>query len=83
MRFVNTGKEYAADEIGILKLSQVKQDTLSAGNVGYVDTLAKNTSTSEDLMRRFLEERPDVHVFKDGDRWAASLTSRSSPKRKS
>ena len=43
----------------------------------YVDTLAKNTSVSEDAMLKFLKERPDVEVFKDGDRWAANLKSRS------
>ena len=43
----------------------------------YVDTLAKNTHTSETLMLSFLRSRPDVEVFKDGDRWAASLKSRS------
>lgn len=43
----------------------------------YVDTLAKNTHTSEELMLSFLQSRPDVEVFKDGDRWAASLKTRS------
>ncbi|MFN8258220.1 MAG: translation elongation factor 4 [Bacteroidales bacterium] len=36
VKFVNTGKEYFAEEIGILKLQQVPQKTLSAGNVGYI-----------------------------------------------
>ena len=34
--FVNTGKEYNADEIGVLKLDMSPADTLSAGNVGYI-----------------------------------------------
>ncbi len=38
VRFVNTGKEYVADEIGILKLEQVPVKKLSAGNVGYIIT---------------------------------------------
>lgn len=38
VRFVNTGKEYAADEIGILQLNQVPKKELSAGNVGYIIT---------------------------------------------
>lgn len=46
----------------------------------YVDTLAGNTSTSEELMLSFLKSRPDVEVFKDGNRWAASLKSRSQDK---
>lgn len=36
VKFVNTGKEYTADEIGILKLNQVPKDSISAGNVGYL-----------------------------------------------
>ncbi|MEM8908659.1 MAG: translation elongation factor 4, partial [Bacteroidota bacterium] len=38
VRFVNTGKEYAADEIGILQLNQVPKKELRAGNVGYIST---------------------------------------------
>ncbi len=36
VKFVATGKEYDADEIGILKLDMVSQPQLSAGNVGYI-----------------------------------------------
>ena len=36
VKFVNTGKEYEANEIGILKLDMVPQKELSAGNVGYI-----------------------------------------------
>ena len=36
VKFVNTGKEYEANEIGILKLDMVPQKQLSAGNVGYI-----------------------------------------------
>ncbi len=43
IRFVNTGKEYEADEIGILQLSQVPKEKLSAGNVGYVITGIKES----------------------------------------
>ncbi len=38
VRFVNTGKEYTADEIGILQLDQVPKQELRAGNVGYIIT---------------------------------------------
>ncbi|NNE28464.1 MAG: elongation factor 4 [Saprospiraceae bacterium] len=38
VRFINTGKEYAADEIGILQLNQVPKKELSAGDVGYIIT---------------------------------------------
>ena len=36
VKFVNTGKEYNADEIGILKLDMSPTETLEAGNVGYI-----------------------------------------------
>lgn len=36
VKFVSTGKEYHADEIGILKLDMVPCESLSAGNVGYI-----------------------------------------------
>ena len=36
VRFVNTGKEYDADEIGILKLDMSPRKELSAGNAGYI-----------------------------------------------
>ena len=36
VRFVNTGKEYDADEIGILKLDLSPRKEISAGNVGYI-----------------------------------------------
>ena len=38
VRFMNTGKEYEADEIGILQLNQVPKKELSAGDVGYIIT---------------------------------------------
>jgi len=36
VKFVNTEKEYRADEIGILKLTQQPTAELCAGNVGYI-----------------------------------------------
>ena len=36
VKFVNTEKEYSAEEIGILKLDMSPTKTLSAGNVGYI-----------------------------------------------
>lgn len=36
VKFVSTGKEYHADEIGVLKLDMSPCDELSAGNVGYI-----------------------------------------------
>ncbi len=36
IKFVNTGKTYDADEIGILKLQKSPKNTIAAGNVGYL-----------------------------------------------
>lgn len=36
VKFVNTGKKYNADEIGVLKLDKDPKKELSAGNVGYL-----------------------------------------------
>ena len=36
VKFFATGKEYNADEIGVLQLRQVPTQVLSAGNVGYI-----------------------------------------------
>ncbi|MBO4621916.1 MAG: elongation factor 4 [Paludibacteraceae bacterium] len=36
VKFFNTGKEYDADEIGVLKLDMQPAKELSAGNVGYI-----------------------------------------------
>ena len=36
VKFVNTGKEYHADEIGALRLRMSPRQTLSAGDVGYI-----------------------------------------------
>ena len=36
VKFVSTGKEYHADEIGVLKLDMSPREMLSAGNVGYI-----------------------------------------------
>ena len=36
VKFINTGKEYHADEIGVLKLTQEPEDDIKTGNVGYI-----------------------------------------------
>lgn len=36
VKFVNTGKEYHADEIGVLKLRQIPKNEIRAGDVGYI-----------------------------------------------
>ena len=44
VRFFNTGKEYDADEIGILKLDMQPTKEISAGNVGYIISGIKTSS---------------------------------------
>ncbi|HUS85753.1 MAG TPA: translation elongation factor 4 [Bacteroidales bacterium] len=44
VKFVNTGKEYDADEIGVLRLRQDPREVLSAGDVGYIISGIKNSS---------------------------------------
>lgn len=43
IRFYNTGNEYQANEIGVLKMDLSPQKTLSAGTVGYVITGIKES----------------------------------------
>ena len=73
VKFVNTGKEYHADEIGILRLDMVPQKTLSAGNVGYIisgiktsrevkvgDTITHVSRPCEKAIEGFEEVKPMV-----------------------
>ena len=43
IKFFHTGKEYDAEEIGILRMDMETKPQLSAGNVGYVITGIKNS----------------------------------------
>ena len=42
IKFSNTGKEYSADEVGILKIGMMPKNEVQAGDVGYVITGIKN-----------------------------------------
>lgn len=42
VKFVSTGQEYEADEIGILKLKMTERNEVCAGDVGYIITGIKN-----------------------------------------
>lgn len=42
VKFVSTGQEYDADEIGILKLKMTPKNEVKAGDVGYIITGIKN-----------------------------------------
>ena len=42
--FINTGKTYKADEIGVLKMDMIPCDELRCGNVGYIVSGIKNAT---------------------------------------
>jgi GTP-binding protein LepA len=42
VKFIHTGKEYEADEVGILKLSLMPKQEVKTGDVGYIITGIKN-----------------------------------------
>lgn len=44
VKFVNTGKEYTADEIGVLRLNQEPRAELPTGDVGYIISGIKTSS---------------------------------------
>ncbi|MEG0601652.1 MAG: translation elongation factor 4, partial [Mucinivorans sp.] len=44
VRFFNSGIEYTADEIGVLKLKMLPRDVVKAGDVGYLMTGIKNAA---------------------------------------
>ena len=73
VRFINTGKEYKADEIGILKMNLSPREELSAGNVGYIvsgiktatevkvgDTITTVEGGTSDAIAGFEEVKPMV-----------------------
>ncbi|MCH5245204.1 MAG: elongation factor 4 [Muribaculaceae bacterium] len=73
VKFMATGKEYHADEIGVLKLDMQPCETLSAGNVGYIisgiktsrevkvgDTITHVNNPAEKAIDGFEEVKPMV-----------------------
>ena len=73
VKFVSTGKEYHADEIGVLKLDMAPRKELSAGNVGYIisgiktsrevrvgDTITHVNHPCENSIEGFQEVKPMV-----------------------
>ena len=73
VRFFNTGKEYDADEIGVLKLGMQPTKTISAGNVGYIisgiktstevkvgDTITHVARSCSEAIEGFEEAKPMV-----------------------
>lgn len=44
VKFFNTGKEYQADEIGVLKMDMIPRNELRTGDVGYIISGIKNST---------------------------------------
>jgi len=73
VKFVNTGKTYEADEIGVLKLDHAPRPTIGAGNVGYLisgikvakevkvgDTITHVDRPTASLVKGFEDVKPMV-----------------------
>lgn len=73
VKFMNTGKTYYADEIGVLKLNQEARQVMAAGNVGYLisgikeakevkvgDTITHQERPSKEAIQGFAEVKPMV-----------------------
>ena len=73
VKFVNTGKVYDSDEIGILQMDQIPKKELRAGNVGYIitgikeskeikvgDTITVSDNPCESAIQGFEEVKPMV-----------------------
>ncbi|HSQ44890.1 MAG TPA: translation elongation factor 4, partial [Ginsengibacter sp.] len=73
IKFSNTGKEYGADEVGILKIGLSPRQEVKAGDVGYVitgiknakevkvgDTITTTTNPCRESIKGFEEVKPMV-----------------------
>ncbi len=73
VKFVNTGKEYNADEIGVLRLKQEPRKVLETGDVGYIisgikasrevkvgDTITHVKNPCRDIIGGFEDVKPMV-----------------------
>ncbi len=73
VKFIATGKEYNADEVGVLKLGLQPRDVLSAGDVGYIisgiktakevkvgDTITHVNNPCQNIIEGFEEVKPMV-----------------------
>ncbi len=67
VKFVATGKEYGADEIGILKFKQDPQEVIEAGNVGYLISGIKNAKEVKvgDTITHKSKPAPAIKGFED------------------
>lgn len=64
VRFMNTGGEYTADEIGVLKLDYQAKPELATGNVGYIVTGIKQSKEIKVGDTITLASRPSAEPIK-------------------
>jgi len=73
VKFINTGKEYIADEVGILKLTMTPKDEVCTGDVGYIitgiksagdvkvgDTITSAVNPTQEIIKGFQDVKPMV-----------------------
>ncbi len=73
VKFINTGKQYIADEVGILKLDLAPRDVVKTGDVGYIisgikearevkvgDTITTIENSAAEAIQGFEEVKPMV-----------------------
>jgi GTP-binding protein LepA len=73
VKFISTGREYDADEIGVLRLNQEPQQVMEAGNVGYLisgikeakevkvgDTITHKDRPTQEMIKGFEDVKPMV-----------------------
>lgn len=68
VKFVSTGKEYEADEVGILKLGLVPKEEVSCGDVGYIITgikIAREVKVGDTITLASNENPEAIKGFED------------------
>lgn len=73
VKFVSTGQEYEADEVGILKLKMTEKNEVKCGDVGYIitgiknakevkvgDTITTSANPTKEMIKGFQEVKPMV-----------------------
>jgi GTP-binding protein LepA len=73
VKFVSTGQEYEADEVGILKLKMTEKKEVLCGDVGYIitgiknakevkvgDTITLSANPTQEIIKGFQEVKPMV-----------------------
>lgn len=73
VKFVSTGQEYEADEVGILKLKMTEKKEVTCGDVGYIitgiknakevkvgDTITLSANPTKEIIKGFQEVKPMV-----------------------